>query len=357
MKAIAKSLGSFSKRPASPKPSGYSPAAAPATDIAGRSVGPVPRAHGVHGYASPSGAGGHDPARPAPSPAAPVPPVADVGGVSASPGALHSPAPSAPLLPPASARSGVSAGGGGTLKEYHLQTQYGDLQRASYARQHTEQCAVCQDMFATKGPRTPKIAPCLHSICRECVAGLPNSMCPLDFLPVQGQDGQGGDTVAPDSLHTNWMVLARLDMANLQQGRPRHCDLCDDESSESVSAQHCSHCNLHLCQLHASAHQRSKVSPAHAARHACARLLMRSSLCTCRTRRATSWCHFPTLSPTCAKSTRRRCGSVALLAWLLRALRARANAPCMNKRFRLPAAGHVLCTRRSQRPPAAKLRY
>ena len=152
------------------------------------------------------------------------------------------------------ARSPSMWSGVGTLKEYNLKMQYGDLQRAAHARKHVEQCAVCQDMFATKGPRIPKIAPCLHSICKQCIESLPNRMCPMDFLKV------GDSAAAAESLDTNWMVLAHIDMANLQQGRPRHCDLCDDESSESVSAQYCSHCNLHLCQLHASAHQRSKVS-------------------------------------------------------------------------------------------------
>ena len=315
MKSIAKSIGMFSKKPASPKPTGKGPMvdqlggardplasspqrvsgfaspaspALPATDIAGRSVVNVPKTQSVAGNGSPgqlasivttssSGSSGNDPS-PSFSPTATVAApdtvrmqvasslvqkgmqvgtaelaaehIAGVRGLaSPSPGTLSA------LADPArspSTWSGVSAGGG-TLKEYHLQMQYGDLQRAAHARQHVEQCAVCQDLFATKGPRTPKIAPCLHSICKQCIESLPNRMCPMDFLKV-------GDSAATESLHTNWMVLAHIDMANLQQGRPRHCDLCDDESSESVSAQYCSHCNLHLCQLHASAHQRSKVS-------------------------------------------------------------------------------------------------
>jgi hypothetical protein len=313
MKSIAKSIGMFSKKPASPKPTGKGPIvdqlggaldplasspqrvsgfaspalpALPATDIAGRSVVNVPKTQSVAGHGNPGqhasivktssfGSSGNDPSQTPPfSPTATVAApdtvkmqvasslvqkgmqvgttelaAENIEWVGKSTGALSA------LADPArspSTWSGVSAGGG-TLKEYHLQMQYGDLQRAAHARQHVEQCAVCQDMFATKGPRTPKIAPCLHSICKQCIESLPNRMCPMDFLKV-------GDSAATESLHTNWMVLAHIDMANLQQGRPRHCDVCDDESSESVSAQYCSHCNLHLCQLHASAHHRSKVS-------------------------------------------------------------------------------------------------
>jgi len=67
-----------------------------------------------------------------------------------------------------------------------------------------------------------------------------------------------------NSPHFLAQVIGQLDLTNLQQGRSRQCDLCDDEdSADAASAQYCQQCNLHLCELHATAHQRSKDSKSH----------------------------------------------------------------------------------------------
>jgi len=126
----------------------------------------------------------------------------------------------------------------------------------AFARQHEHgaQCAVCQQPFASFGARMPKLAPCLHTLCNECLQG--GGDCPMDGTPVLP------DKVAP----TNWIVLGCTEIARMQQGKTRHCDLCDEESADSVSSHQCSHCNLHLCELHATAHQRSRETKPHVLR-------------------------------------------------------------------------------------------
>lgn len=157
----------------------------------------------------------------------------------------------------ASVRPG-SSGKGGTLRDYQVQVEQSEAQRAAYARQHGTQCAVCQQPFSHSGPRAPRIAPCLHTICHQCICSLPGQACPLDRTPVPQQ------TVM--TLPINWIILGSIDLANLQAGRSRQCDLCDDESAESVSTSHCSQCNFHLCELHSTAHKRSRETKLHVLR-------------------------------------------------------------------------------------------
>lgn len=152
------------------------------------------------------------------------------GGLTVTPGTLSPASQLSPDTQQATARSARSMGGG-SLREYEMQQQFSDVQRASYARHHLEQCAVCQEPFSQKGPRIPKLAPCLHSICKQCISSLPGHKCPLDLLPIQIEEGKNATA---DLLHTNWIVLGSIDLASLQEGKPRQCDLCDDVTFCSV---------------------------------------------------------------------------------------------------------------------------
>lgn len=69
---------------------------------------------------------------------------------------------------------------------------------AAYAQHHGAQCAVCQQLFTSTGPQTPKIAPCLHTICQQCISTLPGQVCPLDGVTWPGKPH--------GELITNWMV-------------------------------------------------------------------------------------------------------------------------------------------------------
>jgi hypothetical protein len=113
-------------------------------------------------------------------------------------------------------------------------------------------CAVCQELF---GPgNIPKIAHCCHSICGKCISILPGHWCP-HCAP--------GIVEKVEATPTNWILLGSIDVANLQQGKPRQCDLCDEESGESVAVVHCSTCNMMICQVHGLAHQKSKDTKQH----------------------------------------------------------------------------------------------
>jgi hypothetical protein len=162
-------------------------------------------------------------------------------------------------MPGGSPQKVVSPQRGGSLRDYQMARQHAEAaaERAEFARTHREQCAVCQEPFGG-GVNTPKIAPCLHTICQQCIETLPGQVCPLDRTPIVEKTVM---SLAPPP--TNWIALGSVDMVNMQQGKTRYCDLCDEESAESVSVEHCSTCNHHLCSIHASAHRRTRDTKHH----------------------------------------------------------------------------------------------
>ena len=161
----------------------------------------------------------------------------------ASPAPLHEVLPAAPAAPAASPAARPAVASPGIL-----------ARRRASTMPHGLQCPVCQASF-NDGPNNPKIVPCLHTICAQCIESAgPTAACPLDRTPVGS---------SASALPTNWIVLSGVERASLQQGKTRHCDLCDERNAESVSTRHCSHCNLHLCHLHSSSHQKSRDTKHH----------------------------------------------------------------------------------------------
>ena len=137
-------------------------------------------------------------------------------------------------------------------------------------------CSVCLDCYTE-----PKVLPCQHTFCRECLETIVNAqksktsiLCPecrLEVtLPTNGVRG----------LTTNFLINKLVDL--LHSYKPEDtvrkpsqvmCDICGDEgdhddsgavdSSESVAVAHCKDCSLNLCSLHRTAHGRAKTTRMH----------------------------------------------------------------------------------------------
>lgn len=135
-------------------------------------------------------------------------------------------------------------------------------------------CSVCLECY-----KEPKVLPCQHTFCRECLETILQAqthksvlLCPECRLEVSvPSNGVRG-------LATNFLVnkLVYLLQTFRKEEEPKQgsvcCDLCDTEDGEgdeadgafaSVAVAKCSECNVHLCDLHHKAHSRTKMTRGH----------------------------------------------------------------------------------------------
>ncbi|KAJ8247192.1 hypothetical protein GJAV_G00259800 [Gymnothorax javanicus] len=140
-------------------------------------------------------------------------------------------------------------------------------------------CGVCKHFY-----RDPKILPCLHSFCAECIRQLePFSvsivkgengsaqhssplrddesvtvLCPecdseVD-LPPAGVDGLATDHLALDEVFLETVLSENYELV---------CDLC----SEGGAEQRCAVCSSNLCEFCSQAHRRQKKTASHSVQH------------------------------------------------------------------------------------------
>ncbi|XP_025114405.1 E3 ubiquitin-protein ligase TRIM33-like isoform X2 [Pomacea canaliculata] len=118
------------------------------------------------------------------------------------------------------------------------------------------ECAVCTNDFTT-----PKILPCGHLLCRECViswidskcaAGCPLCRCPI----VQQSDGSSSDTV--DALPTDFVMEALVESARVLS-KDHLCCVCEDVRADFI----CMQCQVMLCTTCKKAHKKLPVSRSH----------------------------------------------------------------------------------------------
>ncbi|PVD22042.1 hypothetical protein C0Q70_17845 [Pomacea canaliculata] len=124
------------------------------------------------------------------------------------------------------------------------------------AEPHERECAVCTNDFTT-----PKILPCGHLLCRECVISWmdskPDAGCPLCRCPIVKQsDGSSSDTV--DALPTDFVMEALVESARVVS-KDHLCCVCEDVRADFI----CMQCQDMLCTACTKAHRKFSGTRSH----------------------------------------------------------------------------------------------
>jgi len=115
------------------------------------------------------------------------------------------------------------------------------------------QCPICQETLSH-----PKLLPCFHSFCAECLQKSFPDDPPMDGIPCPVCRGVFS---VPDegfeSLPPHFFAEHLLDAKEIvkQLTMEHRCDICrddddsvvDDESGEQIAASYCGECNQYLC--------------------------------------------------------------------------------------------------------------
>ncbi|PVD22061.1 hypothetical protein C0Q70_17864 [Pomacea canaliculata] len=124
------------------------------------------------------------------------------------------------------------------------------------AEQHERECAVCTNDFTT-----PKILPCGHLLCRQCVISWMDSKadagCPLCRCPIVEQsDRSSSDTV--DALPTDFVMEALVESARVLS-KDHLCCVCEDVRADFI----CMQCQDMLCTMCTKAHRKLSATRSH----------------------------------------------------------------------------------------------
>ncbi|KAI3356030.1 hypothetical protein L3Q82_017310, partial [Scortum barcoo] len=134
-------------------------------------------------------------------------------------------------------------------------------------------CQLCRRLF-----RDPKILPCLHTFCSDCIGQLePFSRSDPDQEEDRDRDrDRGAVTVlcpdcdsevelppsGPGGLSTDHLALDEVFLETLVSDGPLGCDLCGEGAAES----RCEVCCVNLCAFCGQAHRRQKRTASHSLR-------------------------------------------------------------------------------------------
>ncbi|XP_025114411.1 E3 ubiquitin-protein ligase TRIM33-like isoform X2 [Pomacea canaliculata] len=124
------------------------------------------------------------------------------------------------------------------------------------AEPHERECAVCTNDFTT-----PKILPCGHLLCRQCVISWMDSKrdcgCPLCRCPIVEQsDGSSSATV--DALPTDFVMEALVESARVLS-KDHLCCVCEDVRADFI----CMQCQEMLCSSCTKAHKKLPATRSH----------------------------------------------------------------------------------------------
>ena len=120
-------------------------------------------------------------------------------------------------------------------------------------------CSLCLEAFTN-----PKVLPCLHSYCHDCIVNLTKSAesktinCPDCQLVVEVDE----NTIS--KLPSNFFLNNLLATLSLTNDKPISKNvLCDSCDSEDTAESRCNDCGIYLCQYCTEFHKRSRLLKHH----------------------------------------------------------------------------------------------
>ncbi|PVD36818.1 hypothetical protein C0Q70_03808 [Pomacea canaliculata] len=130
---------------------------------------------------------------------------------------------------------------------------------AAVAQAHERECPVCTNDFTT-----PKILPCGHLLCRQCIISWMDSKsdagCPLCTCPIVEQQGNSSPIAVDvvDALPTDSVMEAIVENAPVLMSDGM-CTACDDLKAEYV----CVHCLEKMCPSCMKIHKKMIATRSH----------------------------------------------------------------------------------------------
>ncbi|XP_037345415.2 E3 ubiquitin-protein ligase TRIM45 isoform X2 [Pungitius pungitius] len=143
------------------------------------------------------------------------------------------------------------------------ESKFGSERRAGSPVNPRAVCNVCTRLF-----RDPKILPCLHTFCADCVGRLepfavsPRGSRPAGTVTVLCPDCDSEVDLpasGPGGLSTDHLALHDVFLETLATDGPLGCDLCGEGGAES----RCDVCCVILCAFCCQAHRRQKRTASH----------------------------------------------------------------------------------------------
>ncbi|XP_074873877.1 transcription intermediary factor 1-beta isoform X4 [Carettochelys insculpta] len=127
-----------------------------------------------------------------------------------------------------------------------------------------EKCGVCRERL--RAEREPRLLPCLHSICRECLRVEP----PADGEAANNKEGQVVDCPVckhqcylKDIVENYFLRDSGAESATDSKDANQCCTSCDDNAP---ATSYCVECSEPLCETCVEAHQRVKYTKDHTVR-------------------------------------------------------------------------------------------
>ncbi|XP_074994928.1 transcription intermediary factor 1-beta isoform X2 [Calonectris borealis] len=125
-----------------------------------------------------------------------------------------------------------------------------------------ERCGVCRERL--RAEREPRLLPCLHSVCRECLRAAPGpAAAPAPDGPVVDCPICKHQCHLKDVVENYFLRDSGAEAAATSQGSSQCCTSCEDNAP---ATSYCVECSEPLCETCVEAHQRVKYTKDHTVR-------------------------------------------------------------------------------------------